>query len=158
MALADASAPESIIVAVRQSRVGIESCHGKQTGIPSHGDHADVACSLCSRIDCRQVLRNVRVGVKTVDHIELACDLRRHLRQVCSAAPAEDHHVDVFCHLVHLLHRQDFRVRLDLHSIRIPSGEDCHQIHVSCLRYRRFNSSAQVTVSYDSYFHIVYLL
>ena len=148
MPLADSLSPEGIILSFRKDRVGIQSVQGKHSRIPAHGDDPDFAALLCSGIHICKMLRNPRVGVKTVDHIEHLCKLRRLLRQIRSASPAEDHHINLvfpFCRVIDLAHRHSFCQ--NAHACRIPAGEHCRKFHITVLTDRALHAPSQISIT-----------
>ncbi len=71
MPLTDPLAPESIVPALRQDRIGIQTVQRKQTRVPPHRDNADVTALLCSGIYFFKVLWNARMRVKTINDMKM---------------------------------------------------------------------------------------
>ena len=128
MSLAYALAPESIVLAVRKDGVGIQSVEGEHSRIPAHGDDADFTAFFGCRVYIRVMLRDPRVSIKAVDHIEHTGKLWCLLRKVCRASAAKDENVDLIlplCCVLDPAYRNPFCQ--DIYRCRIPAGKYCRK-------------------------------
>ena len=148
MSLADAPAPEGIIGAFRQTGCRDHTVQGEHTGIPAHGNNADLTAFTGCRVDRGKMLRNPGMGIKAVDDIEHLRVFGCLDRQVGRAAAAEDHHIDFIFkgrNLRHVMYAHAFRA--DLQCFGRPSGEDSLQLHVGILPDGALHAPAQVAIS-----------
>ena len=111
MSLADALAPEGVILALGQDGGGIQAVEGEQTGIPAHGDHGNVISVPRGGIHRSIMGRNLSMIVKAIDHVEFPGKRRRHDRQIGSAAAADDQHIQFILPIGHIIHRHDRNLR-----------------------------------------------
>lgn len=107
MALADALAPEGVIRAVRQDGLGVQPVQGEESRIPAHRNDGHFSALFRGGIHRREMLGDLRMGVKAVDYMIALCKAGRLLWQIGGAAAAQNHHVNGVFHRVRLLHRID---------------------------------------------------
>ena len=106
VALADAAAPEGIVLAVRQDAGGIQAVEGEHAGIPAAGDDADFTGLFRGGIYVCKMRRDACMGVKAVDHVEKRCIFGSLLGQVGGAAAADHQYVDLVLHGFRLIRVQ----------------------------------------------------
>ena len=160
VALADAAAPEGLVLALGQHRPGIDPGQREQAGVPAAGDQSYRTGSLGSRIHRGKVLRNLCVGIEAVHHVEQSSQLRRLMGQVRGAAAAQDHHVHGVPPGRSLICGQNGDLGGAEGQTRgIPAGKDSRQLQIVVLGDRRFHASAQVAIAKDcdSGLHCLYL-
>ena len=148
MSLTDAPAPEGVIGAFRQAGCRDHTVQGEHTGIPAHGNDADLPAFTGRRVNSGKMLRNPGMGIKTIDNIEHLRVFGCLDRQVRCAAAAEDHHVNLIFkgrNLRHVINADAFRA--DLQCFGRPSGEDSLQLHVGILSDGALHAPAQVAIS-----------
>ncbi len=160
MALADALAPEGIVLALGQDGGGIQPVHREQTRIPAHRDERNVTAFGCRPIHRREMGRNRRMGIERVNHVEVTGNSRGHLGQIRGAAAAENHYINLILPCRHVLQGQNRHVRgHNLHSGRIPAGENRSQSHIRILADGALHAPGQVAVTNDSdIYHRIHIL
>ena len=95
MTLTYAFSPEGIILAVGKDGVGVKAVEREHTWIPADGYYGYLAALSGCVIHSFEMLWNVGVSVKAVDHVEVRRKGGSHFRQVGGAASADNQHVDV---------------------------------------------------------------
>ena len=95
MALADAPAPEGIVLPLGEDDGLVQPGQGEKARVPAHGDKAQVAPLPGCRIHRGEVLRDAGMGIKGVHHIEELREAGSLLRQVRGAAAADEEHIDL---------------------------------------------------------------
>ena len=154
VSLADAAAPEGVILPVRQDDIRIQPGQREQAGVPARADDRRMGMHKRRPVHVGKVLRHPRVGIEGIHHVEQLRQPGRHFRQVRSAAAADDHRVDHPGILFRFLRRVDRRPGQRLHRLRIAPRKDAEQFHVRILADRQFHAPAQVPVSVNSDFHL----
>ena len=145
--LADALAPKGVGAAVRHDRAEIDARQREQARIPADAHGAEVACLFGGSVQRLKIFGDAGVGIEAVYRVEQLHDLRRLRGQVCRAAAAEDHHVDladVFAHGVIPFHL-DGQNRL--HGGGVSAGEYRHDLHIFVLRRSVLYAAAQIAVT-----------
>ena len=151
VALADALAPERVVLTVRQDRIAVDAREREQARVPADRDDAEVAALLRRLVDVGEVLRDARMRVKAVDDVEVLRVLRRLLRQIRRAAAAEDHDIDLVLPRCHILDIDDrHALRPDLDGRGIAAREDCDELHIRILFDCTLNAAAQIAVTKDT--------
>ena len=95
MTLADASAPECVILALGQNRGGVESRDREKSGIPAARDHCDMTRLFSRGVYAFKMLGDGRVGIVAVNHVKMLGEGVCHLGQIGRASSAEDEDVDL---------------------------------------------------------------
>ena len=147
VALAHALAPERVVAAVRQDGLAVKAVQREHARIPADRDHTELAALFARRVDGVKVLRDLRVRVEAVDHVEILRELRGLLRQVVRAAAAEDHDVDLVRHARGVRHRVDRRAGLCLQRFGAAARENADELHILCTGQRAFHAAAEISVS-----------
>ena len=158
MPLADALAPEGVARAVRKHGVRIHAVEGEQARIPAAGDESRVAGLLRGLVDGGKMLRNPRVRVKAVHHVEQGRAARRLLRQIGGAAAAEDQHVETILPLRQDVRRKHRHIRRkDRHAGRIAPRKDSGQLHIAILPHGALHAASQVAIAQNTNTNHVFL-
>ena len=76
MPLADALPPEGIILSLRKDGVGIQTVQRKHSRIPAAGYDSHFSALFRFRVHSGEMLRYLRMGIKTVYHMEIPCKFR----------------------------------------------------------------------------------
>ena len=155
MALAYPLAPESICFSVGKDGLRINPVQGKQTRIPAYRNQPHMTALPACSVHCRKMLRNMSMGVKTVHHMKIFCQLRCLPGQICGASPAEDHHIDASGHILGLIHLINlYTFGSQLHVRGIPAGKNSSQLHIRILPDGQLHAFSQVSIAGDtnSYF------
>ena len=151
MSLADALAPEGVILTAGKDRVGIQAVQGKHAGIPAAGNDPHLTALLRCFIHRREMLRDLRMGIKAVDYIEILNKFRGLHRKIRSASSAENHHIDFILHPRRFFHTADlYALRQNGNCPRITSGEHCCKFHVRILLNGAFHALSQVSIAQDT--------
>ena len=151
MTLGNALAPERVVLAFREDRLGIHAVQAKHTRIPTNGDHGNLVCALGSGVNSCEVLRNLGVRVEGVDHVEHRSVLRGKHRQVCSRATANDEHVHLVLPCFHFRNIENRNASsLDLDRRRITTSENSDEFHIRSLLHGAFHTATEVTVTENS--------
>ena len=151
MSLADALAPEGVILTAGKDRIGIQTVQGKHAGIPAAGNDAHLAALFCRFIHRREMLRDLRMGIKAVDYIKILNKFRSLHRKIRSASAAENHHVDFIFHSCRFFHTADLHaLRQNGYCLRIASSEHCRKFHVRILLNGTFHALSQVSIAQDT--------
>ena len=153
VALAHAAAPEGIGFAARQDGGGVEAVQGEHARIPAAGNETKLARGGCSLVDIGEVLRDVGVGVKGVDHIVEGRILGSHGRKVRGGTAADDEDIQVLLTALEnfgALHRHAGGVYFE--GGRVPTGVDGRQGHVLISRDGRFHAAAKVAIAKNACF------
>ncbi len=134
VALGDAAAPEGVVFAVREAGGGDHAEEREHARIPAAGDEAGLAAFLRGGVDRRKMLRNARVRIEAVDHVEILCVDRGLDRQVGRAAAAEDKDVDLILPCADLIDIYDRDARGPKgDALRGAPREDGGQFHIFVL-------------------------
>ena len=102
MTLADASAPESIVCALRQNTIAQQPLQAEHTRIPTGGDHRHVAAFHSACLTGSKMLGNIAVIIKRIHDIKMLGKLRRLHGQIFCAAAAQDHYIDLIFPIKHV--------------------------------------------------------
>ena len=154
MTLADALAPEGVILAVGENRICIGAGETEQTGIPTDGNNRHMTASLSRRVDVCKVLGNFSVGVKAVHNVEELSVFGRLRGKVSSRAAAENHNInlaDPVFSVRHVEHRHASRLNLDFSGV--ATSKDRHEFSIRIIFNGAFNAASEVAVSNYSYLH-----
>ena len=151
--LADAAAPERIVRAVRQDRRRIQAVQRKHARVPPAGNQRDMAALFGRRVHRVKVLRNVGVGVKRVDDVEITRKHRRHLRQVSGAAAADDDQVDLVFVLQQVGRRKDRGAGQGFDAFGRAPRKDADQLCVPGLADGALHAAPKVAVAVNCKFH-----
>ena len=130
--MAEAAAPERIVLAVGQNAVCIKADQREHPRIPACGNQRNLAAALCSGIDCGKMFRDFRVGVETVHDIEESCILGSLLGKIRGASAAQNQDIDLIGPLSELSDANDRNAGcLDGQRCRIATGKNSSQAHVA---------------------------
>ena len=159
VALADAFAPEGIVLPYGKNGMAIDAGKGKQARVPANGDDPDVICFLTGCINGRKMVRNAGMCIKAIHHVEFLYILRRLFRQVRCTAAADNEDIDLILVSVDIVYGDDGNTgRFDADLCRVTAAEDRDKFHIRTVSKGQFNTTAQISVAHDgnSRFHIVY--
>ena len=158
MSLAYALAPESIGFSVGENGLRVQPVQREQTRIPAHGDQTHMAVFAAGSVHRIKMLGNIRMGIKAVDDMEIFCHLRRLFGKIRGTSAAEDHHIDLICHILRLIHPVYLHAfGGGFYACGIPAGENSCQLHVLVLTDGQLHASSQITISCNSdsdFFHL----
>ena len=160
MTLGNATAPERVIRAFGQDAIRVEACDREHTWVPTYRDDADLACFFRCGIDCCEVLRDVRVRVERIDHVEELGVFRRLFGQVSCGTTTQHEHVDIVRMGFDIVNREDRYTSSERSDgAWVATREDGDQLDVVILTSSQLNTFAQVSVSQnaDARFHHVRL-
>lgn len=107
MTLGNATTPERVIRAFGQNAIRVEACDREHAWVPTYRDDADLACFFSCCIDCCEVLRDVRVRVERIDHVEEFGVFRRLFGQVSCGTTTQHEHVDIVRMGFDIVNRED---------------------------------------------------
>ena len=158
MALADAAAPEGVVLAVRQDDIHIQAGQGEETGIPAGADNRGMRAQQGSLIHIGKVFRHPGMGIKGIHHVEALRQHGGHFRQIRSAAAADDNNVNLTGVVFHVLRGIHRRAGQGFHRLRIPAGKHAEQLRVRILPDRQFHTPSKVTITIDCNFHSCFSL
>ena len=148
MALAHALAPEGVVLALGQNGRGIETVDGEQAGVPAQGDHGHVAALLGGGVHGGEVGRDVGMGVKAVDDVELLGQGRGHGGQVCGGAAAENQNVHLVLPAEDVVQRRHGDAGgADGQGSRVAAGEHHSQFHVRVLGDGALHAPGQIAIA-----------
>ena len=153
VALTDAAAPEGVILSFGQNDGTVEPGEGKHARIPAAGNQRHMAAFLCGGVHVGKMLRDAGVGVKAVHHIDLLCQCRRHLRQICGASAADDKHVKLICPGVQLGGGIDRSAGQGFDKGGIAPREHAVKLRVAVLGDGALHAASDITVTIDCKFH-----
>ena len=148
MALRNALAPERVSLAIRENGIRIDTVQREKTRIPTHGNHRNLTGSLGSGIHGGKMLRNRRMRVKGINHIEELCIFRSLLRQVRCTTTAKNHHIDLILpgrSFINAQHRN--ACGLNFHRRRITTCEHSHKFHVRSVLHSAFHATTEITIT-----------
>ncbi len=159
MALAHALAPEGVIAAAGEDRVGIQSLQREHAGIPAGGNHRYLAALLRGGIHGSKVLGNAGMGVKRIDDVKEPGIGRGLLRQIGGAAAAEHEHVQFVFVLLNLADAHHPGAA-GVNRGGVASREHCDKFHILRGIDRNLYAAAQIAVTENSDFqsHDAYLI
>ena len=151
MPLTDTLAPERIILTLGKNGGGVQTIHGEQTGIPTYGDHSNVTAGGSRSIYSLIMGRDIGMGIKAVNDVEIFCKLGCHFRQIGSTAAAEDHNINLILPFFGVLDGNHGNIGcLNFHSIRTAAGKDSLKLHIRVLVDGTFHTLCQVAVAHNS--------
>ena len=148
MPLRNAAAPERIIPAVRQNRIAVHAGQREQPRVPAHRNNTHMAIFLGGLIHICKMLRNPRMRIKAVHHVEHFGIMRRLYRQIRCTATAENHDINLifpFFHIADIDHRH--AGSLDGKQRRVTAGKHRHQFQIIIGLYRAFHAPAQIAIT-----------
>ena len=148
MALADPSAPEGIVLAVRKNCIHVKSVEGEKTRIPADGNNRNIVARLRLCVNIGKMLGNSCVRVKAVDNAEILGNHRSCFRQVGRTAAAVDNNVNLILKFRYLIETVNAcTISLYLNALGISASENGCKLHIVGILNRRFNSPAEIAVT-----------
>ena len=148
MALRYSTAPEGIVLTVRQDGVAVYAGKGEQARVPAYGNDAYMAVFLGSLIYIGKMLRNPCMGVEAVHHVKEFRIVRRLHRQVSSTAATENHDINFifpFFHIADIDHGNAGRFYRQ--KCGVTAGKYRHQFQIIIGLYSAFHATAQITIT-----------
>ena len=148
MPLAHALSPECIVFPVRKDGVCIQPVEREHSRIPAHRNNADLTCFFRSRVYIRIMLRNLCVGVKTVNNIEHTRILRCLFRKIRGTAATKDQHINfIFPFSGFICSAYRYSVCQYCYIGRISPGKYCSKLHVRILFYGTLNPTSKISIA-----------
>ena len=148
MSLAHALAPERVVLSFWQNRIRIHPVQREHSRIPAHGNNPYFPSFFRCSIHISKVLRDSGMGIETVYDVEQLRKLRRLLRQIRSAAAAENHHINLILPVRRLQNpAHGCRLCQYMYILRVPPGKYCRQLHVRILPNRTFHAAPKISVT-----------
>ena len=151
MSLGNAAAPERVVRALRQDAVGVQAVQREQARVPTAGDERAGTGVTSSRVNVREMRRDVGMRVERVHHVVQRRVLRRLLGQVGGAAAAQDEHVDVLVAGLKVGHGTNgHALGGDAHACGVAARVHRCELHVVVLANGQLNATSKVSVSQNA--------
>ena len=148
MALRNATAPERVVLALRQDALGVEAIEREHAGIPAHGNDAHSTRRTGSGVHSGKMGGNLGVGVEAVHHVEHGGEGRSLLGEVSGTAAAKDHDIDLALPAFDIIERADRHAfGQDLHRSGIAAGKNSHKLLIGIGGNGEFNTTAEVAIT-----------
>ena len=153
MSLTHAASPKGIAFAARQRRLTVQPHEREHARVPARGDKRDVTAFLCRLVHGGKMLRDVAMGVKAVEHVEVLCQLRCHFRQIGRAAAADNEQIDIVFVLQNVLRGKHPGARQRFDRLGVAAGEHAEKRQIAVLRDGKLHALAEIAVAVNCQFH-----